>query len=135
LPRATSGAMLGMHDSPNHRAGGANVFESISGLKLDYWYKVFVALGVAGLIASATVELHGIANSHALLLSLGLFLVGTGEWINHPFQTVLVPPNAAFPGYGQLTGHPRRNSALGVGMLLAGLACTAVAIYKIAQAT
>jgi len=74
-----------------------------------------------------TIELRGIENKHALLLSLGLFLVGIGEWINHPFQTVLVP-------FGKLTGHPRKNSPLGIAFDIAGVALVAVAIYKLVVA-
>ena len=103
----------------------------LSGLKLDYWCKVFVLLGAIGIIASATIDLHGIRNEHALLLSLGIFLIGTGEWINHPFQTYLVPPQPGLPMYGQVTGHPRRNKAHGVAFVVVGILLSAIAVYKI----
>lgn len=105
-----------------------------SGLKLDYWYHVFVVVGAAGAILAMTIELKGVANSHALLGALGMFFVGLGEWINHPFQTILMLPNADLPRGGKLTGYRWKPSLLGILFDLAGLALAAVAIYKIAKA-
>lgn len=106
----------------------------VSGLKLDYWYKVLVVVGAAGAIAAMTVELKGIANAHALIFSVGCFCVGMGEWINHPLQTVIVAPSAQLPTYGQITGHPRKNTWLGNAFDIVGFVALTAAIYKIAQA-
>lgn len=110
------------------------MIESKTGLQFDYWYKFVATLGAAGVGASATVEMHGIANVHALIFSLGVLCYGLGEWINHPFKTILIAPNPASPGGGRLSGHPRGNRPTGVILVLAGLALMATAIYKIAQA-
>jgi hypothetical protein len=108
--------------------------KALSWLKVEYWYHVFIVLGVAGTVAALTVDLKGIANSHALLLSMGAFFVGMGEWINHPLQTGIVPPNVYLGGGGIITGHPRRNSMLGIAFDIIGLVFVGIALYKIAVA-
>ena len=104
-------------------------------LKIEHWYHALVAVGAAGSIAALAFEFHGVANAHVLLVSLGLFFIGLGEWINHPLQTVIVPPNAYyFPGGGHLTGHPRNAKALGSLFDLLGFSVGAIGMYKIIAA-
>lgn len=110
------------------------MLEPLSRLKLQYWYHVLIVLGAAGALASMTVELKGVANAHALLVSLGLISLGIGEWVNHPLQTKLVRPHAYMPGGGYITSHPRHNSAIGIAFDVLGFALVALAIYKIAKA-
>jgi hypothetical protein len=86
------------------------------------WYHLLIALGIAGAAAALTVDLKGIQNTHALLVSLGVLLVGIGEWINHPYQAFLS---------GSCRGHPRNSSALGVLCDIAGMALFAVGVWKI----
>ena len=102
--------------------------KALGWLKVEYWYHVFIVLGVAGIIASVTLDLKGISNSHALLLSFGAFFVGMGEWINHPLRTRILPLNAI------AKGHPRNNSMLGVAFDIFGLTLVGIALYKIAVA-
>lgn len=111
------------------------MFDTPARLKIEHWYHLLIVLGAAGALAAMTVELKGVANAHALVMSLGILCIGIGEWINHPFQTVLVLPNADLPRGGKLTGHPRKNSILGVAFVLTGLALGALALYKILQST
>lgn len=111
------------------------MLETKTGLQFDHWYKFVAALGAAGVGAATTVEMHGIANLHAPLFSLGVLCFGLGEWINHPFQTILIAPNPTSPGGGRLSGHPRGNRPTGVILVLTGLALMATAVYKIAQAS
>ena len=101
-------------------------------LKIDYWYHVFVLLGAAGTIASLIFDIKGITNKQALLLSLGCLFIGIGEWINHPIQTISVPPRANHPG-GILTGHPRNPDLLGSLFDIMGFILIATAVYKIAN--
>ena len=103
-------------------------------LKVEHWYHLFVALGATGTVVSLSVEVKGIANAHALLLSLGLMFVGIGEWINHPLQTRLMHPSIYAPGGGVLTSHPRRSCVLGNGFDLLGIALLGVALFKIVAA-
>jgi len=104
-----------------------------SWLKVEHWYHVFVLLGAAGTVAALSVDLKGIANAHALLLSLGGFFVGIGEWINHPLQTAIIPPNAYLGGGGVLSGHPRKPKLMGTLFDILGFVLLVVGIYKIAQ--
>lgn len=103
-------------------------------LKVEHWYHVFVLLGAAGALAALTVEIKGVANAHALLIALGMFFIGIGDWINHPLQTQLVPPNVYMPGGGKITGHPRNANAGGVLFDVLGGVLLAAGIYKIIAA-
>lgn len=109
--------------------------ESNTWLKVEHWYHVFVALGATGAVASLSVDIKGIANAHALLLSLGLFFIGIGEWINHPLQTSLMHPTVYAPSGGVITGHPRRASALGNLFDVLGFLLIGVAVVKIVLAS
>ena len=39
------------------------------------------------LLVAMTVDLKGVENKTAILISLGCLFIGLGEWINHPLQT------------------------------------------------
>ncbi len=103
----------------------------IAAFKIQYWYHVFIMLGAIGIIVAVVFDLKGIANMHALLFFLGVFLIGIGEWINHPLQTGILRPNVYAPGGGIITGHPRKNIFSGVMFDLVGALFFAAAIYKI----
>jgi hypothetical protein len=108
--------------------------KGLTGLKIDKWYHVFVVLGAAGAIASVSFELKGVANAHVLIASLGVLFVGIGEWINHPLQTAILPPNAYLGGGGILSGHPRSPSLLGSLFDLLGFVLLVVGVWKILDA-
>ena len=107
--------------------------DSPARFKIDYWYKAFVVLGAAGTIAAVAFELKGIANAHALLVALGMFLLGIGEWVNHPFQSGFWHSGGGV-GPWLISGHPRKPSNLGNIFDLLGLALLAAGLYKITQA-
>lgn len=106
-----------------------------AGLKIEHWYHAFVWLGILGAAGSAAVELHGIPNREAFLLSIGLFLIGVGEWMNHPLQTKIIRPNVYMPGGGKVWGHPRKNCGLGVLLDLAGTVLAVTCLVRIALLT
>jgi hypothetical protein len=58
------------------------VDKGLAALKIEHWYHVFVVLGAGGTIASLSFELKGVANAYVLIVSLGVLLIGIGEWIN-----------------------------------------------------
>lgn len=101
--------------------------KALGWLKVEYWYHVFVVLGVAGIIAAVTLDLKGIANSHALLLSGGVFFVGMGEWVNHPLRTGII--SGAI-----IRRHPRSSSLLGIAFDIVGLTLVGIELYKMAVA-
>lgn len=107
--------------------------KSLTGLKIEHWYHVLVVLGAAGIVAAMSFDLKGITNSHALSLFLGVLFVGLGEWINHPLQTKLMPPNVYAPGGGIIRGHPRNPNLLGSLFDILGFVLVSIAIYKIAN--
>ena len=109
--------------------------ESNTWLKVEHWYHLFVALGATGVVVSLSIDVKGIANAHALLLSLGTMFIGIGEWINHPLQTRVLHPTAYTPRGSIITGYPRNPSTLGNLFDLLGFALLALAIYKIAMAS
>lgn len=109
--------------------------ETNTWLKVEHWYHLFVALGATGTVVSLSVDVRGIANAHALLLSLGIMFIGVGEWINHPLLTRLMRPSSYAPGGGVITGHPRKASALGNLFDVLGFTLLLVAVGKIVWAS
>jgi len=62
-------------------------------LKLDRWYKIFIALGGMLLIFSLFIPTQWITNKQLILFSSGMLLVGLGEWKNHKYLSWIKPPN------------------------------------------
>lgn len=58
----------------------------LSGLKIDYWYKILPVLGAIGLIISLTTNVKIFDNETVALISIGIIFIGIGEWINHPLK-------------------------------------------------
>jgi len=63
----------------------------LKNLTLDYWYKMLIPICVGLFVLSLTVPLQVIPNGALMLISIGGFLIGTGEWINHPYQEWVHP--------------------------------------------
>lgn len=108
--------------------------ESHAWFKIEHWYHALAALGAAGVISALSFDFPGIANAHVLLVSLGGFFVGLGEWINHPLQTAIVPRTAYHSG-GVISGHPRHPKTLGVLFDVFGFVLVVWGAYKIAAAS
>ena len=91
-------------------------------LALDYWYKVLMVAGFAVFLLAGAGYLHALPTKPTLLISLGVFLFGLGEWCNHPLQEQL--------GIGyKITGHPRNASFSGLVFDLIGLALIGAGIW------
>lgn len=105
----------------------------LSRLEIDYWYKAVLVVAVGFLALSLTVEFKGVENAHIALISLGCALIGLGEWINHPLQQAIMPPSSSYPGWGKLSGHPRRNTFLGNLLLIGGIAIDGLGVYRLAM--
>lgn len=78
------------------------------------WYKGAVAAATALLGVGAVADEKGL-----LTFALGLLLFGLGEWINHPFQTKVVPPMPGFP-HGAI-GQGESRSPKFVGLIFDGV--------------
>jgi hypothetical protein len=68
-------------------------------------------------------------------LFIGIFLIGIGELINHPLETVVVRPNVYRPGGGIWEGHPHKNEFLGILFDIVGAILFVIALYKIIKLT
>jgi hypothetical protein len=87
----------------------------LSALKIDYWYKLLPVIGLATLVVGLTVEVKEVSNILVQLVSIGVILIGIGEWINHPLQTRLGP------GGFKITSYNRLNTLAGNLWVLAGI--------------
>lgn len=98
----------------------------MSNFNIRAWYKGAVAAAVTLLGVSA------VAKDPALLVfGLGLLLLGLGEWINHPFQSRIVPPM----GYGIpatiASGEVRSTNIVGVAFDILGVSLMCVGLYRV----
>lgn len=103
----------------------------LANLKIDCWYKALVVIATALLLLSLTIDLIGIDNTIVQLLSLGLLLIGVGEWINYPLKTASVRPNVFAPSGGKITGYNKRSVLLGILFVLLGVIIICIGILKI----
>ncbi|MCG3706409.1 hypothetical protein L5F43_07915 [Aliarcobacter butzleri] len=94
----------------------------LSKLELKYWYHVVMVSSLGFLLLSLYIPFIGVENAFVQKLSLGAFLIGLGEWINHPLQTKLYPPSYHMPTGGVTTGYPRNNSFMGILFDILGIA-------------
>lgn len=78
----------------------------LSTLKIDYWYKILPVVATITLIIGLTIDVKDVPNILVQLISIGVILIGIGEWINHPLQTKV--------GRGfKITSHNRINKTAG----------------------
>lgn len=78
-----------------------SIAAALGKIYLDKWYKIFIVFGYGTFLLAGAGLLPLFDAKATSLISLGAALLGTGEFINHPFQTALGA------GY-QLTGYPRK---------------------------
>jgi len=81
----------------------------LKNLSLDSWYKMLILLSVILLITSLTVPIQVLPNGALALMAIGGFLIGMGEWINHPYREYVDP----YLRY-KVSGHPRSPCVGGV---------------------
>jgi hypothetical protein len=110
-----------------------NLFKNF---QLDAWYKAFVYLGIVGFIAPLFVDTKAINGIHLLLLSLGFFFFGIGEWKNYKTATWFKPPNAYTGGPALMSAKVRKPDMIGVafdilGVLLAGIGLICIIVRAI----
>jgi hypothetical protein len=98
----------------------------LENLKLDKWYMVLIAGGLAALVTSIAAS-----NNTFAVLALGVFFIGIGEWKNHPERTAIVDQSHGFPALGKLTITTRQASVLGWAFNLIGIACLSIGLYRL----
>lgn len=100
----------------------------LSKLALDYWYKVLMVVSVAIFILAGAGFLKAFSVAPTATISAGAFFISLGEWINHPLQSAIIPGNAYHPS-GVISGHPRKNSTIGVIFVLLGISLVGYGVY------
>ncbi|QOW05732.1 hypothetical protein IC830_06540 [Vibrio parahaemolyticus] len=90
-------------------------------LKLDYYYKVILAIAVPVFVSSLTIELM-VSNHIVSILSLGAILLGIGEWCNS------VPETTVTTQY-RITVRNRQNTLLGNAIDTVGLLVILAGVY------
>lgn len=93
-------------------------------LALDHWYKVLMAGGFTVFLLTAAGLLPALPVKPCLLISLGTFFFGLGEWRNHPLQTRIA-------GNFKITGHPRAANGVGSVFDLLGLALIGYGLWQL----
>jgi len=101
----------------------------LSKLALDYWYQVIMVVGIVVFLLVGAGLLKAFPVVPTATISLGVFFLGLGEWINHPLQTKLRAPDAFFPNV-VITGHPRNASVLGYVFDIFGLGLIGYGCYR-----
>jgi hypothetical protein len=96
----------------------------LSKLALDHWYQVLMAAGLAVFLLTAGGLLPRLPEQPVLLISLGVFFLGLGEWRNHPLQTRV--------GTGfKITGYPRSACVTGIAFDLLGVALVIAGLVRL----
>jgi hypothetical protein len=98
--------------------------DPLSRLKIEHWWHAFTVAGAAGIVASLAFNPKVVGQKDALLLSVGFFIFGVGQWINHPRNQGVIP------GF-IITSHHRQATLLGVCFEIVGLVAIIVATYRI----
>ncbi|ABA60034.1 hypothetical protein C6Q28_10660 [Burkholderia multivorans] len=101
----------------------------LKNLTLDYWYKMLIPLALGLFVLAITVDLRVISNGSLVLLAIGLFMIGLGEWINHPRQEAInLHLNM------KITLHRWKPKAWGIALDLAGAVLGGIGFFGIVRA-
>lgn len=103
----------------------------LKSLALDTWYKAVMYCGVALFAVGLTVNVRGITNGEALLLGVGLFLIGLGEWKNHKVAAWIKPPNVYTGGAALMQTKIRKADALGILFELCGVVAVGFGLWHV----
>lgn len=82
------------------------IASALGKIYLDKWYKIFIVFGYGTFLLTGAGLLPFYDHKATALISIGTAILGTGEFINHPLQTVLAHG-------GKLTGYPRNPRVFG----------------------
>ena len=100
-------------------------------LALDTWYKVVMYAGVVLFAVGLVVNIHGITSGEALLIGVGLFLVGLGEWKNHKVASWIKPPNVYTGPAAFMQATVRKPDAFGLLLDALGVVALCFGIWHI----
>lgn len=109
------------------RQRNTDMGDMFSGLKLEHWWHAFTVVGGAGLVAATAATIKGLPQRDAILLCLGLFLFGIGQWINHPVEERVNPMLQL-----KITAYHRRPGKLGRTLEAVAVVLFSVAVVRLA---
>ncbi|WP_186269993.1 hypothetical protein [Burkholderia gladioli] len=107
-----------------------NFPDFLKNFALDYWYKMLIAASLVFMVIALTVKIYAIPNAALFLLATGGFLIGMGEWVNHPYQEALSPDRSF-----KITGHLRRPKVGGLALDAVGALLLVAGAVKVLLAT
>jgi uncharacterized membrane protein len=102
----------------------------MKGLNLDKWYKALFFLGAGLFLVSIFVDIRGMSNTLLVFISLGMFFIGFGEWLNAGKVVAIIPPNVYLGGQAIKVEQPAwRPRPLGLLLDLVGIFMLFIGIY------
>jgi hypothetical protein len=110
-----------------------DIGDFLKGLVIDAWYKALMYLGGAVFAVSLFVDVKGIGNVTAQLLSGGAFLLGLGEWKNHKVQSWIKPPNVYTGGAALMSSTVRKPDFVGIVLETLGVVLLCIAAWRIVR--
>jgi len=108
-----------------------DIGDFLKGLAIDAWYKALMYLGGTVFVVSLFVDVKGIGNINAQLLSGGCFLLGLGEWKNHKVVSWIKPPNVNTGGSALMSATIRKPDFVGVGLETIGVVLLGLAVWRL----
>ena len=108
-----------------------NIGDFLKGLAIDAWYKALMYLGGTVFAVSLFIDVKGIGNVNAQMLSGGCFLLGLGEWKNHKVASWIKPPNAYTGGAARMSTTVRKPDFVGVLLEILGVALLGLAAWRV----
>jgi hypothetical protein len=129
-PESSSVREMMYRSNASNHARNNGMENPLSKMALDYWYQVLMAVCVVVFLLCGAGVLKAFPVIPTAAISAGGLFIGLGEWINHPLQTAVVGATAYLPG-GVITGHPRKNSPIGVLFVIAGLSLVGFGVYRV----
>lgn len=101
----------------------------------DTWYKAVMSLGVIGFVIALMVDIKAISNNQLLLLSLGLFFIGLGEWKNHKKVSFIKEANAYTGPAAFIKSTVRKPDLIGTILVVLGVLLLIISIGTIVYST
>lgn len=108
-----------------------SIGDVLKNLIVDSWYKAFVYLGAVIFVISLFSDAKGLTNAQVQMLSAGLFLFGTGEWVNHKRESFFKENNFWTGGPALISYTVRKPDLFGLFLDLLGIVVLALALWNI----
>ena len=110
---------------------GFIMINPLGNFQVKDWYHIMIVAGFFLFLLSLTVPLIGVDNNVIQLFSLSMFFYGFGEMLNHPLQQKLRQADEYCPTPMVGTGHPRKNSIVGIFFLFVSASLFVASAYKL----